>query len=63
MMFWCYILASILGAIVVLYALIEIHYFLRIFLCGFLARYIKTKSHILDTTTVTGIIYLLSFKN
>lgn len=52
---WCYVLACCLGAVVLFYALLELHYFLRMCLCVILARYVKKKVHILDTTTVSGI--------
>lgn len=53
-MIWCYIVGSILGAIVLLYGLLEIHYFLRMCLCVLMARFVKKKSNILETTNVTG---------
>lgn len=47
---WCYLLITGL----VLYALFELHYFLRMCLCVILARFVKRKCHILETTTVAG---------
>ncbi|XP_067638920.1 protein THEM6 [Eurosta solidaginis] len=48
---WCYVL---FGGLVI-YVLFELHYFLRMCLCVFLARFIKGKCHILEATTVGGI--------
>lgn len=48
---WCYLLITGL----VLYALFELHYFLRMCLCVILARFVKRKCHILETTTVGGL--------
>ncbi|KAG5877898.1 hypothetical protein JTB14_009647 [Gonioctena quinquepunctata] len=52
---WCYILLG--GAVVclVLYLVLEIHYFLRAFLCWLLARFLKKRVHILDETIIHGI--------
>ncbi|XP_043286295.1 protein THEM6 [Venturia canescens] len=54
-MFACWVLTGFLGAIVLLYALIEVHYFLRIFVTVFFARFCKKRVHILDETSVYGI--------
>ncbi|KAH8408975.1 hypothetical protein KR009_004731 [Drosophila setifemur] len=51
----CYLALSVLLAIVVLYGLLELHYFLRMCLCVLLARFIKRRCHILDATTVNGL--------
>lgn len=40
--------------ILLLYCLFELHYFLRMCLCVLLARFVKRKCHILETTTVSG---------
>uniref|UniRef100_A0A1I8MM50 Protein THEM6 n=1 Tax=Musca domestica TaxID=7370 RepID=A0A1I8MM50_MUSDO len=50
--FW---LICCLFSILLLYCLFELHYFLRMCLCVFLARFVKRKCHILETTTVSGI--------
>lgn len=55
MMITCWVLAGVFGAIVLLYNLVEVHYFLRMCLTVFLARFCKKKVHILDETTVYGI--------
>lgn len=52
---WCFVIACSLGIVVLLYVLLELHYFLRMCLCVVLARFVKKKTHILDTTTVSGI--------
>lgn len=54
-MLTCWVLAGVLGAIVLLHLLVEVHYFLRIFLTVFLARFCKKKIHILDESSVYGI--------
>lgn len=51
---WCIILLCILSLIVVTYVLIELHYFIRMSLCVFVAKFFKKKVNILETTTVTG---------
>lgn len=51
---WCYILVGITGAVLFLYALFEIHYFLRMCLCVINARFLKRNAGILDTLHVTG---------
>lgn len=50
----CYVVLSCLLAIVLLYGLLELHYFLRMCLCVLLARFIKRRCHILETTSVNG---------
>ncbi|KAH8338026.1 hypothetical protein KR059_003045 [Drosophila kikkawai] len=50
-----YLALGLLLAIVVLYGLLELHYFLRMCLCVVLARFIKRRCHILDATTVNGL--------
>ncbi|KAH8289497.1 hypothetical protein KR054_006190 [Drosophila jambulina] len=50
-----YLALGLLLAIVVLYGLLELHYFLRMCLCVLLARFIKRRCHILDATTVNGL--------
>ncbi|XP_023166502.1 protein THEM6 [Drosophila hydei] len=51
----CYVVLSCLLAIVLLYGLLELHYFLRMCLCVLLARFIKRRCHILETTSVNGL--------
>lgn len=51
----CTVLGIVLGVLVALYVLFELHYFLRMCLCVIAARYVKKRIHILDTTTVTGL--------
>lgn len=51
---WCYILIGGAGALLFLYALFEVHYFLRMCLCVINARFIKRRAGILDTLQVTG---------
>lgn len=62
MITWCYIVGGILGAIVLLYGLLEIHYFLRMCLCVLMARFVKKKSNILETTSVTGLSNKISIQ-
>ncbi|XP_065364630.1 protein THEM6 [Calliphora vicina] len=50
--FWLF---CCLVTILLLYCLFELHYFLRMCLCVLLARFVKRKCHILETTTVSGI--------
>ncbi|KAG8038223.1 hypothetical protein G9C98_006550 [Cotesia typhae] len=51
----CWVLVGVFGTVVLLYALIEVHYFLRMFLTVLLARFCKKPVHILDETTVYGL--------
>ncbi|XP_063986675.1 protein THEM6 [Diachasmimorpha longicaudata] len=51
----CWLLAGALGAVVLLYALVEVHYFLRMFVTVLLARFCKKPVHILDETTIYGL--------
>ncbi|XP_057334821.1 protein THEM6 [Microplitis mediator] len=51
----CWVLVGVFGTIVLLYALIEVHYFLRMFLTVLLARFCKKPVHILDETTIYGL--------
>ncbi|XP_052897331.1 protein THEM6 [Anopheles moucheti] len=51
----CTALGIVLGVLVSLYALFELHYFLRMCLCVVSARYLKKRMHILDTGTVVGL--------
>ncbi|RZF36117.1 hypothetical protein LSTR_LSTR016726, partial [Laodelphax striatellus] len=48
----CYVVAGVLAVLVALYWILEVHYFLRMALSVFLARFIKKRVHILDTTEV-----------
>lgn len=60
-MFACWVLTGILGAIVLLYTFLEVHYFLRIFVTVFFARFCKKRVHILDETSVYGKQFCPSF--
>ncbi|XP_012346444.1 protein THEM6 [Apis florea] len=51
----CWVLTGVFGAIVLLYGVIEVHYFLRMFFIVFFARFCKKRVRILDETTVYGI--------
>ncbi|KAM8719675.1 hypothetical protein ACLKA7_005839 [Drosophila subpalustris] len=51
----CVVALSCLLAIILLYGLIELHYFLRMCLCVLLARFVKRRCHILESTTVNGV--------
>ncbi|XP_014229633.1 protein THEM6 [Trichogramma pretiosum] len=51
----CWILVGALGALVLLYALFEVHYFLRMLITVFLARFCRKRVHILDETSVYGL--------
>ncbi|ALC49108.1 CG4660 [Drosophila busckii] len=51
----CLLGLSALLLIVLLYGLLELHYFLRMCLCVLLARFVKRSCHILESTTVNGI--------
>uniref|UniRef100_A0A182QE26 Protein THEM6 n=1 Tax=Anopheles farauti TaxID=69004 RepID=A0A182QE26_9DIPT len=51
----CTALGIVLGLLVALYGLFELHYFLRMCLCVVTARYLKKRMHILDTGTVVGL--------
>lgn len=50
----CYVALSCLLAIVLLYGVLELHYFMRMCLCVLLARFVKRRCHILEATTVNG---------
>ncbi|XP_034490584.1 protein THEM6 [Drosophila innubila] len=51
----CYVALSCLLGIILLYGLLELHYFLRMCLCVLLARFVKRRCHILESTTVSGV--------
>ncbi|XP_077278347.1 protein THEM6 [Temnothorax americanus] len=51
----CWVLVGVFVAIVLIYGLVEFHYFLRMFFTVFLARYCKRRVHILDETVMYGI--------
>ncbi|XP_308531.4 protein THEM6 [Anopheles gambiae] len=51
----CTALGIVLGVLVGLYGLFELHYFLRMCLCVVSARFLKKRMHILDTGTVMGL--------
>lgn len=53
-MFTCWVLTGVFGAIVLLYGLLEVHYFLRMCFTVFFARFCKKRAHILDETSVHG---------
>jgi len=50
----CFVALSCLLGIILLYGLLELHYFLRMCLCVLLARFVKRRCHILESTTVNG---------
>lgn len=56
----CWILVGVLVVLVLIYGFIEIHYFLRISLTIFLARYCKKKVHVLDETAIYGEFFFSS---
>lgn len=51
----CWVLVGVFVVIVLIYSFVEFHYFLRMSLAVFLARYCKKRVHILDETVVYGI--------
>ena len=53
-MMTCWVLVGVLAAVVLLYGLLELHYFFRMGLTIFLARYCKKRVNILDETVVYG---------
>ncbi|XP_014205336.1 protein THEM6 [Copidosoma floridanum] len=54
-MITCWVLVAVLGALVLLHALFEVHYFLRMFTTVFFARFCRKRVHILDETSVYGL--------
>jgi hypothetical protein len=52
--FYYQLIIGVLLVILLLYNIIELHYFLRTLLCLIHARLFKKRVHILDTTSVTG---------
>ncbi|XP_011493979.1 PREDICTED: protein THEM6 [Ceratosolen solmsi marchali] len=54
-MITCWVLVGVLGVLVLLHALFEVHYFLRMFMTVFLARFCRKRVHILDETSVYGL--------
>ncbi|KYN10022.1 hypothetical protein ALC57_17856 [Trachymyrmex cornetzi] len=60
-MMTCWVLVGVFVTIVLIYGLIEFHYFLRMFLTVFLARYCKKRVHILDETVIYVHNYLTIF--
>ncbi|XP_050297924.1 protein THEM6-like [Anthonomus grandis grandis] len=66
---WCFLVLGITGVVLIVYFLVELHYFLRTLLCVIVARFFKKKKHILDVTEVTGVCmsndidYLLDHMN
>ncbi|KAF7988355.1 hypothetical protein HCN44_000928 [Aphidius gifuensis] len=57
-MFTCWVLAGALGAVLFLYSLIDVHYFLRMFFTVIFAKFCKKPAHILDETTIYGLCTL-----
>lgn len=53
-MFTCWALAAALGAVLFIYTLIDVHYFLRMFFTVIIAKFIKKPAHILDETEIYG---------
>lgn len=53
-MMTCWVLVGVFVTIVLIYSFIEFHYFLRMFLTVFLARFCKKRVHILDETVIYG---------
>ncbi|KAH8270688.1 hypothetical protein KR044_006184 [Drosophila immigrans] len=51
----CYVALSCLLAVVLLYGLLEVHYFLRMCLAVLLARFVKSRCHVLDPTTINSV--------
>ena len=58
----CWVLTGVFGAIVLLYGVIEVHYFLRMFFIVFFARFCKKRVRILDETTVYGTLVAQPWK-
>ncbi|XP_008203825.1 protein THEM6 isoform X2 [Nasonia vitripennis] len=54
-MITCWVLVGALGAMVLLHTLFEVHYFLRMIITVFLARFCRKRVHILDETSVYGL--------
>jgi len=52
--FYYWLIIGVLLLILLLYATVELHYFLRTILCLAVAKLFKKRVHILDTTSVTG---------
>nr|CAD7257031.1 unnamed protein product [Timema shepardi] len=50
----CYIIGGVLVLVLLVYLLLEIHYFIRMGICVFIGRFFKKKINILDTTHVRG---------
>lgn len=61
-MFTCWVLAGALGAVLFLYSLIDVHYFLRMFFTVIFAKFCKKPAHILDETEIYGEYILFFFK-
>lgn len=53
-MITCWILVGALGALALLHVLFEAHYFLRMFVTVFLARFCRGRVHVLEETSVYG---------
>ncbi|XP_033211569.1 protein THEM6 [Belonocnema kinseyi] len=51
----CWVLVGVLGAVVLLYILVELHYFLRMLITVFFARFCRKRVHILDETSIYGV--------
>ncbi|XP_058804408.1 protein THEM6 [Phymastichus coffea] len=65
----CWVLVGVLGALVLLHTLFEVHYFIRMFATVFFARFCRKRVHILEETsiyalcTTTDIDWLLNHMN
>lgn len=49
-----YMCMCALAALLLVYAALEVHYFIRFLLCVFTARFFKSRLHVLDQATVQG---------
>ncbi|XP_055711787.1 protein THEM6 [Phlebotomus papatasi] len=54
-MIWCYLLGAALAGFILAHGILELHYFLRMCLAVGIAKFFKSRSHILDMTSVTGL--------
>ncbi|KAL1122523.1 hypothetical protein AAG570_002854 [Ranatra chinensis] len=53
-MWYCYIVIGVLSTLVLFYWIVEFHYFLRMAVTAFAARFVKKKTNIMSTTQLTG---------
>ncbi|XP_063232006.1 protein THEM6 [Bacillus rossius redtenbacheri] len=51
----CYVLGAALAAVLLVYMLLEIHYFIRMGVCVFIARFFKKRITVLDSADVKGV--------